>query len=129
MIRCARVSATRLGSTIFFFKTGNSTSTRNTDLVINFSEAQLYRNVKVTYTSNVFLFRFHISMCCVFNLWSRNNVHTCGYNPTFRRNMLPPTSKSIKFMCKKSNCSCCHNTALTKVVLVPANCAEDRKKY
>jgi hypothetical protein len=71
---------------------------------------------------------FISSMCCVFNLWSRNNVHTRGYNPTFRRNKLPPPSKSTKFMCKKSNCSCCYNSALTKAVLVLANCVGRTEK-
>ena len=67
-------------------------------------------------------------VCCVFNLWSRNNVHTCGHNPTFRRNKLPPPSKSTKFMCNKRNRSCCYNTALTKVVLVLANCVGRTEK-
>lgn len=54
-------------------------------------------------------------------------ILVCGYIPTFRRNKLPPASRSIKFMCNKRNCSC-YNTALTKAVLVLANCVEWTEK-
>lgn len=61
-------------------------------------------------------------MCCVFNLWSRNNGHTCRYNPTFRRNKLPPPSKIDQICVTKETALSCYNPALTKAVLVLANC-------